>query len=570
MTEAEAALASLQGNDPSLEGASPLSLDPRKAASDGSAELFEQIRSRIVARGGLFFLCKGLIGFPDLTRRAHLAVSLFYEDDSFATSKLIEFPKSHFKTSIGTIGKILHSFACRAIRGEDLWDRWAIASNTKTNAMRFLRLLKSVPESNILFQTFLPELLPEFSNDDVWNREEIIFPRRGSYTDPSVDTLGVGGAATTRHYTGLAEDDMLAEEDADSPTAIRKAIELHQYYTSLLVPGTDGTYRNLINEHSWTEYDLNRHVIDKEPDTAVFSVGASRGLNLKRSRLIPDYILALTRPWKDGNTIFPEKYSREELRRRREKAGARIYNAVYENDPFDPDVVDFKESWLRFYEWGRTSSGERYIRLMPHGDSPMEKISLSSLNVVAAFDPALSTKRSADRSALVIHGVDPQNRIIQLAAIATRESPLPTLNNVFASIQEWNVSRCAVEDVLFQKVLLDLLEKQCQGWNVAHPDTPIYPGTFEGIKPARGPGKDGRIRALIGASFEEGRVYVHKSQTDFIDEYLHFPIGATKDLLDAFAYASTLWEPGMDDEQVAAILAQEARELAMRDAVTGY
>jgi hypothetical protein len=568
MTEATEALAALQGDE-----LDPRSLDPPSAHRDGSLELFDQVRTRIVSPGGLFFLSKGILGFPDLDRRAHLALSLFYEDDAIQ-SKLVEFPKSHFKTSIGTIGKILHRFAKRVISGEDCWDRCAIASNTKTNAMRFLRLLKLVPESNILFQHFLPELLPEFSNEDVWNREEIIFPRRGAYTDPSVDTLGIGGAATTRHYTLLIEDDMLAEEDADSTTAIKKAIELHQYYTSLLVPGGDNTYSSLVNEHSWTEYDLNKHVIEKEPETAVFSVGATRGLNTKRTRLIPDYILRYTEPWNDGDTVFPAKYGHDELRRRRQKLGARLFNAVYENDPFDPDVVDFKEEWLNYYEWGVDKSGEKVIRIMPRTrhdrEVEMEHVNPRSLNVVAAFDPALGKKTENARSALIIHGVDPIGRVFQLAALAIRDDPLKVLGVVFERVREWSARRCVIEDVLFQKVLIDIIEERCKFWNRDHPRDPIYPGTFEGIKPAKGKGKDARIRALIGASFEEGRIYVHANQTDFIDEYLHFPIGATVDLLDAFAYASTIWLPGDDEEDVEAFHEAEQRFLDLRDPVTGY
>lgn len=567
LTPAEALLQVTQS--PDLD---PRSLHPEPAMKDGSGELYDQVRQRITEPGGLYFMCKGLLGFPDLERRAHYAVSLFYEDDS-VRSKLVEFPKSHFKTSIGTIGKILHRFANRVIFGEDCWDRIAICSNTKTNAQRFLRLLRRIPENNALFQNFLPELLPEFSDEDVWNQNEIIFPRRGSYTDPSVDTLGIGGAATTRHYTTIIEDDMLAEEDADSETAIRKAIELHQYYTSLLVPGNDSTYHLLINEHSWTQFDLNKHVIDTEPETAVFSVGASRGLNEKRSRLIPPYILRYTEAWQDGDTVFPEKYGRAELQRRRDNAGARIYNAVYENDPFDPDVVDFKEEWLHYYTLRRDELGNRYLLISPDAKRgiDMEKVPLSSLYIVAAFDPALSKKTDAARSAFVVHGVDPQNRVFQLETYAYRRDPFVVLNDIFKLILKWNVQRCGVEEVLFQKVLLDLLEQHARKWNTKHElNEKVFPGIFEGVKPPRGLIKDARIRALIGTSFEEGRVYINPDQTFFVDEYLHFPMGATKDLLDAFAYASQLWRPGESEEDIHAYLRMEEEFRSLRDAITGY
>ncbi len=174
-------------------GLEPESVYVPECVVDGSSELYEQVRTRITRPGGLFFMGKGIIGFPDLTTRAHMALALMYERTDIA-HLLCEFPKSHLKTTLGTVTKVLWRFSTLAIRGNDLWERIGIGSNTKTNAKRFLRLIKMIPESNTIFQHFVPELLPEFSNEEVWNQDEIIFPRRGAYTDPSVDTLGVGGA----------------------------------------------------------------------------------------------------------------------------------------------------------------------------------------------------------------------------------------------------------------------------------------------------------------------------------------------------------------------------------------
>lgn len=548
----------------------PESMYPKDVLKDSSKELFAQVRERIIRPGGLFFLGKGVIGFPDLTERAHLALSLVYERDDLC-HRLVEFPKSHLKTTLGTITKVLHKFACLAINGEDLWERIGIGSNTKTNAKRFLRLIRQVPEGNAIFQYFLPELLPEFSNEEVWNQDEIIFPRIGSYTDPSVDTLGIGGAATSRHYTGFIEDDMLDEETAASTAGTRTAIDLHKYNTSLMVPGANSKFWFLTNEHSWTQYDLNAHIIKNEPDTLVFSVGATRGYNRKRSRLVPTYIEDLTTPWDDGEGVWTERFGRLELMRRRTTSGARIHNAVMENDPFDPDVVDFKEKWLRYYEWDHNGN----IRIMPHvhpneEQIDMEIVPLRDLHVVAAYDPALSVKSDADRSALVTTGVDPKNRVFVLDAWARRMDPKPYMEGILERVVKWQVQRCAVETVLFQKVLYDQLVDRCKSWNLEHEGDEVYVGVFTEVKPPRGKNKDARIRALIGNSFESGRVYIHRSMSDFIDEYLHFPIGQTVDLLDAFAYTAELWAPGTSEVEIEDYRIAEARYLAGRDAVTGY
>ena len=562
LTPAEALLAVGQGEDLVEESV----LAP-EAMADGSKELYEQVRARIVRPGGVFFLGKGIIGFPDLTERTHLALGLVYERDDMG-HRLVEFPKSHLKTTLGTVTKVLHVFGKLAINGEDLWERIGIGSNTKTNAKRFLRLIRNVPEGNAIFQYFLPELLPEFSNEEVWNQDEIIFPRTGSYTDPSVDTLGIGGAATSRHYTGFIEDDMLDEETADSAAGTRTAIDLHKYNTSLMVPGNNGKFWFLTNEHSWTQFDLNAHIIKNEPDTMVFSVGASRGYNRQRSRLVPKYVERLTETWEDGEGVWPERFGRLELLRRRQTSGARVHNAVMENDPFDPDVVDFKEEWLRYYEW--THDGN--IRIMPDSAKgiEMEVVPLKFLNVSSAYDPALSKKTTAARSAFTATGVDQTERVFLLEAWARRLDPKPYIEGVLERVLKWDIQQCAVEVVLFQKVLYDMLVDRCKAHNERDPENTVFPGVFKAVHPPKGKNKEARIRALIGTAFESGRVYIHKSMSDFIDEYLHFPIGETVDLLDAFAYTAELWAPGTSEQEIVDYTAAEQRYLAQRDAVTGY
>lgn len=562
LTPSEEELAATQGGDLAVE-----SLLTEEVQKDGSSELFEMTRQRIVRPGGLFFLGKGIIGFPDLSERTHLPLGLMYERDDLP-HRLIEFPKSHLKTTLGTVSKTLHVFAKLAINGEDLWERIGIGSNTKTNAKRFLRSIKLVPESNTLFQYFIPEMLPEFSNEEVWNQEEIIFPRTGSYTDPSVDTLGIGGAATSRHYTGFIEDDMLDEETADSASGTRTAIDLHKYNTSLMVPGKNGRYWFITNEHSWTQFDLNTHIIKNEPETVVFSVGASRGINHHRTRKVPSYIMDLGKQWDDLRGVWPERFGAEELVRRRSTAGARVHNAVFENDPFDPDVVDFKEEWLRYYEW--THDGN--IRIVPDSEKgvELEIVPLASLHKVGAYDPALSKKTSAARSAFAVTGCDPKERVFVLETWAQRMDPKPYIEGVLKRTLKWDLQQVAVEVVLFQKVLYDMLVDRCKEWNRNNPDEELFPGVFQEVKPAKGKNKEQRIRALIGTAFESGRVYIHKSMNDFVDEYLHFPIGQTVDLLDAFAYTAELWAPGVSEEEVQDYSAAEQRWLAERDAVTGY
>jgi hypothetical protein len=798
----------------------PKSLDPIAALHDGSLELRDQVRARIIAPGGLYFFNKAIIGFADLSPRAHLPLCLFLEDKT-RPHKLVEYPRRHLKSSCATEGFPLWLFACDAIRGEDLLRRVGIGSATKTNAMRFWRYIKITLETNTLVQTFVPEIIPEFSNEEVWNKEEGTLPRNKIFPDPSFDTIGAGGQATSRHYTTFLEDDLVNEDNWDSPGAIARAVEQHQLFANLLEREND---IHITVENSWSTFDLNNHIVRNEPDTAVFSVGGTKLLNRHRSRHLPPAVQEMCDAWeqpdKDGKrmALWPERFDLDALARLRKKEGARIYctpgdapvlmhdletkridevrvgdavlafeesrpgkgchrgmrlaavtavhsmrapvvefvlasgkrvrstvdhpwyrvrskrsdveaggvrvgdalvpwielepmpslneaqrraaawlagiydgeghthngrvyfsqhlvknaevcrgieyaldllgfrwgksdgrcgvairtyfllggkqevrrfvlltkptkwrrivekgllcrkadcvgvdevvaihplgeqlvyslettektytvwgflshnSAQYENDPYDADVVDFKEEWLKYFDINARGD----LALGGHGYGSEGTVMRESLNIVASFDPALGKKRENARSAFLVVGIDPQERIFLMSEWAVRDDPLKVLDGIFERTRRWEAQRCAVEAVLFQRVLADLLSKRCRDWNAApgrRPQDMLFPGLFQAVQLPKGKTKEGRIRALIGSVAEAGRLYVNRSCVEFLDEYSRFPEGETVDLLDAFTNSAELWRPGVDVAETEAETKAELAWLAQRDPVTGY
>jgi phage terminase large subunit-like protein len=536
------------------------------------------VRRRITEPGGLYFFNKVLCGFPDLSERTHLPLTMLVErllrKELPQRSLLVEYPRKHMKTTVVTEGATLWMFCLHAALGEDLTTRAALASSTKTNAMRFLRLVKMIVETNPVLRSFFPEIVPDFGDEQVWNQDEILFARQRVFPEPSIDTIGAGTKTTSRHYSLIMEDDMINEENYDSPTAVGKAIELHQLYENLLESNNDV---RIVTGNSWSGADLNEHIIRTEPDTIVFSVDAEDGINWDRSRHIPDDIARLCEEWKDGRGLWLERFPIEELAKIRQKVGPRIYNAQYKNKPFDPDVVDFKQEWLRYYEWGRRPDGEKVLKIQPPGQ-PLELVELRDLQIVAAWDPAMGRKTDSDRSAFVVTGVDPKSRVFVLDVLAVRMDPADFLDAIFDTLIEWKVRRVGIESVAFQRLIfrtVDLklknerLEAEMKGDKKARANF-LSTGVFEELRPLKGKDKEGRIRHLLSGPFRDGLVYMHASQIDLISEYTTFPVGKTDDILDALAYTAMLWERGIteDDETTNLRLLDEMDK--KRDPITGY
>jgi predicted phage terminase large subunit-like protein len=275
---------------------------------------------------------------------------------------------------------------------------------------------------------------------------------------------------------------------------------------------------------------------------------------------LPVKVTGLLEAHSPGAPIWPERFDKGALATLLQELGPRVFSAQYLNAPSDPEVVDFREEHLRYFEFN--AKGD--LRVLPRRGVEMEIVPRSSLSVCGAWDPALEAKTTACRSAVTVVGVDPKDRVFLLEVYARRREPLEMLDDVLRLAQKWQPDLgFAIEDVAFQRVLIDLIRRRAPRYGFST-------SLFRGVKPLRGKDKESRIRALIGAAFAEGRVYIQAVQTDFIEEYIQFPIGKTVDILDAFAYSALLWRRGETDVQAEERVENERARLELRHPITGY
>ena len=80
--------------------------------------------------------------------------------------------------------------------------------------------------------------------------------------------------------------------------------------------------------------------------------------------------------------------------------------------------------------------------------------------------------------------------------------------------------------------------------------------------------KDIRIRGLQD-EFSCGKIYIHVKFVDFVGEYLSFPMGSTKDLMDCLGYAKLFWMP-QPTKGMEATARQEYQEFVAGRGEMGY
>lgn len=466
-----------------------------------------------------YYMAKAVLGFKDMVPGLHGDMAAWI--DKSTNRKLGLVPRDHLKTSLWTIANTL----VRIVRNANI--RILLGNETATNAQHFLRRIEAVFERNATFQWLFPDLIPDFTKCKKWSESEMLVPRSEDYPEATVEAIGVGGAVVSRHYDLIKLDDLVGKEASESGDVMKKTIDWYQYTESLLIRPTDeievfGTRWAHSDLYSWIEKHESKWI-------DVFFRTAMQG------------------------TIWPERFPQVELDRIKEKIGYFKFSCQYGNVPFDPEGGSFRQDWLREYSWNDGA-------IVPFAGDRKARIELHQLRTFMRIDPAISEKRGAARTAIIVDGVHSDGRVFLLEAWAKRCDPYEMLDKVFEFQQAYQPEACGIEAVAYQRVLKPVIETEAQRRGVWINVVEMKPDTREK--------KENRIRGAITPYAKPGLIWIDsKKHGDFIEEYVQFPNGSTVDLLDAFAFGPSMWNPPGDavDED------REEYEFSLRrDATTGY
>lgn len=482
----------------------------------------EELRAR--AKASSYFLAKAVLGFGDLTPRTHKPMCEWM--DASPRRALALAPRSTFKSTILTMTDTIR----RIINDPNI--RILIVSGSLENAQKMLRLIQEVFERNTLFQTLFPEVIPDFTKTKRWNTQEMLVPRTATWPEATVEIIGVGGMVTSRHYDVIKNDDLIGEQQAESPTEIQRAINFYRGQESLLVNVREGLIHTVGTR--WAFQDPYGWMIDHEPGLAT-------------------YIKSAEDRWPDGALYFPERLPQEELDRIKQKQGMYRYSALYLNHPTDPEANSFQRAWLK---WHLVEADQ----VLPESGAP---VPVASLRRFLRVDPAISERSNAARTAIVVDGMAPDETVYLLETWQKRCQPAEMFDAIFALADRWDLMDVYVEAVAYQRAIKPFLEAEAARRN-------RYLRVHE-LRPDTRKSKEARIRATQ-PYLERRQVSVSRAHVDFLREYEQFPFGDTVDVLDAWAYGPFVWEPPLEgesaDEDPAGDLARA--QYQGRSGVTGY
>ena len=472
-------------------------------------------------KNNLFIFAKSILGYTDITESCHGPLCTFL-DENPSTYKLVLMPRGHFKTSIATISRVMQKVT------QNPNSRILIANETSTNAGRFLNAIKQHAESNKRFRALFSDIIPKQKTR--WSNEELQFEREWHGPEPTIDSIGMTGAMTSRHFTHITFDDVISEEASRSDAVMHDVQGRIDKVISLMVDPNTNTF-DLIGTR-WSFNDVYAQMMS--------------GYGPKLVRFIRGAV-------ENGEPIFPERFSLETLAQTRSNMGDYMYSCLYQNNPRNEALQDFNLKDIRWWRW---NSKEDAVVLYDREGAIAQVIPYTDLDVTTTVDLAVAESADSDRNAVVTTGVTRDGRVIVLEAWAQRCNPLELIQQLFITAARYHPRSLGIEGVAYQKAFKYFLTAECEARGVWLP-----------IREIKAIGKkELRIRGLqpIAAT---SKLYLHPTQHILRDEMSDFPLGAHDDCLDALAMQLQLWPDTVNEERWQRY--KDAEKRALRT-ITGY
>jgi len=473
----------------------------------------------------------------------HKKVLDFVQDDSIHR-KGIKLPRYFLKTSLITIAKPMWDW----LRNPE--ERILIGGETYSKAQDFLYGIKQHFEGNKLLHYIHPqtELSKEWMRNKRWSSEELDLPHKGIYKEPTIKIVGVGSSIQGLHATRVYLDDLIGKKAMLSPVIREDTQKWFDNIEEVLVQ-PDSSKSNASHVYligtNYAPGDLYETVKEKYPSYKWISVPAED---------------------EEGNPTWPERLGAEEIAKMKAERPMIFYTQM-QNNPMDSDLTDFKVEWLKYYTKTTNEDDQPAIKYIDQ-EKKARFCLIKDMEINATIDPAsfhTETLKQLCRTAIVIVGTDKETNLhFVLEAWARRLSkPSQFYDKVFEFNDTYLVRKWGMETFAGGNTLFEGLREKAR-------EEHIYLPLMELPKDVGKDAKINRIRNNLQEAFSTGNLYIHEMQKDLIGEYRAFPMGPTKDILDALAYHRIWWRK-IDSKKVAKAYQERRHQYIMSvNPRTGY
>lgn len=422
---------------------------------------------------------------------------------------LHEEPRKSLKSSIVTVRRPWWLLMNDALEGRDLNARYFTLSHGFSVSQKHfwdqIEVWDGETAGTKLFHFLFGD---EIRKSSPWNTEIATIAREWDRKDKTFEPLAKKFAG--KHCDVLTCDDLIDEENWDSPDAVEKA-KFYLKASKNIVQGPESEV--VVVGNRWGLEDVNAHIhkqAERGVPWTILTISATKGPRIDvpfGCRNLPEDVEELAHAQKEfaerEGTIWPERFSLGYLAELREDLGPAIYSAQYENWPEDPENRDFDVEMIGEAELTRTEDGDVAYALQGGSvGSERRLVSLSDCNVFVGWDPAADGPSAKSRNAIVAIATTAQKEVIVIKEYEQKEKPLRSVEKFVAFcrlFRGWLTGSC-VEEVNFQKVFKDLIRQCARDRGIAV--------MLRKVKTPTGKSKEQRMRANLSGVIEGGRLYV--------------------------------------------------------------
>lgn len=488
---------------------------------------------RFLCQTDLYALVKGLLNADRadncMSESYHKPLCRFIQTTPYAKN-LYLMQRGGLKTAIITVGRNIQ----RILNNPQI--RILIASNKSENAEAMLSELKGHLANPWLLWCFPDILYVDPARDaEKWTNSAITVRRKRRTKEATIETIGVSGELTSKHYDHGTFDDVVGKENSQTRDLLLDTIQFIRIAESLFDPGSTRDYVGT----PWHYADAWAWLLEQR---------AKHGLALGT------YIDPCWRPCTPGDPQgqdvpgfgwvaprFPERFPISELLNIRRFKGSAEFAAQYLLNPVSADTAVFRRDKLLIRERAELPDA-------------------GSLWCCMTVDPAISTKAWADYSAIAVTGFGPDGTLYILDLRRGKWPESELLHHIYdAWARTPGIRAVGIEAVGFAKIFRRLFtaEGERRGFFL-----PVV-----GLERDTKVTKNVRIRALQ-PPWEAGQIVCASdvpALEDFLEEADRFRLdreSAHDDLLDAVVDSlqlrarpmadDTAWRSFYDDPELVA------------------
>ena len=353
-------------------------------------------------------------------------------------------------------------------------------SVTKTEAQRQFEDMKSQLESNTLLKDVYGNLVPDRSEQSTKWTNSHFETTNGVNVVATGANKGRGVNIKGQRPTKIVCDDIEEDEQVNSPTRREK---LHNWLYSVILPSLDKKKGKI---------KMIGTVLHEQCEILKFY---DKFGGIKRKAI------------EDGESIWPNYWSLEDLKEKKRQLGSRIFSQEYMNEPLSYENANFPEDWIT----------ENYFVSLPENKARTRHI--------LYIDPQAGESDKADEfciTKLAYHKNDPNRYAVK--QIAGRKTQLTQAKMLIVQwIDTENVERVIVEKVLNQTAVW----QHCREWKNGKLDLGLdcrkrnIP--LKAVSPADSKAKRkdklGRLQYLE-PMFERGEIHIRPEMTTLKNQLL--------------------------------------------------